>query len=337
MVDAANLEAILSRTRAFELTNSPQSSSLTVPETRLDSTSLISIILCTRNRAEKLSRTLSALGSLNLPLGWDAEFIVVDNGSTDATHEICESARQNLGQDLQRVFLATPGLGRARNAGIKMAKGSIFAFTDDDVLPEKNWLEIIIQEFRSDPDLSIVSGRVELFNPKHLPVTVRRGTVRADCCSLADSFSLLVGCNFAVRRAVVERVGAFDPEFGAGSRFVSAEDADFFYRAWRSGEKLCYAPEMLVYHDHGRETAEAELKLFYWYISGRGAFYAKHICLRDILATRNFYWELRSSLIGSFRSGEKLGWRHPAWLLKGFLSYLGYRFFLRPNSTAENS
>jgi GT2 family glycosyltransferase len=86
------------------------------------------------------------------------------------------------------------------------------------------------------------------------------------------------------------------PEFGAGRRFVSAEDADFLYRAWRLGEKLCYLPEMLVYHDHGRQTPGAELKLSRWYVSCRGAFYAKHIWLRDSLATRNFYWELRSSL-----------------------------------------
>jgi len=166
-------------------------------------------------------------------------------------------------------------------------------------------------------------------------MTIRRRMERAEFNSLGDAFSLLAGCNFALRRGVIQRIGLFDPEFGAGARFFSAEDAEFFYRAWRSGEKLLYVPEMFVYHDHGRQTEEAGLNLAHLYILGRGAFYAKYFCQRDTPAIREFYWEFRSSLRDSFRHKDKLGWRHPTWLVKGFLHYMRFRIFEGKSSSEK--
>ncbi len=54
---------------------------------RLKGDPLVSIIVCSRNRAASLDRTLRALGQASIPPGWKAEVLVVDNGSTDETAE----------------------------------------------------------------------------------------------------------------------------------------------------------------------------------------------------------------------------------------------------------
>lgn len=296
----------------------PESSS---NQTSTSGSADISVVICTRNRAAKLAVTLQALKSLRLPEGYSCEIVVIDNGSTDKTSSVCQSFRDAAGVPLRWQYVAEPGISRARNAGIKVSRGSIVAFTDDDVLPKSDWLDVIAREFATDPLVSVISGRVELQNPEDLPKSIRRLESRKEFHGVDDAFNTFIGCNFAVRRSVVDRIGLFDPEFGTGSRFQSAEDAEFSYRAWKCGEKVMYVPEMFVLHDHGRKTTQTMMSLIRGYIRGRGAFYAKFILQGDSTAARHMYWEIRSSLLDLRPGRENLGWRHPLWLLEGFVQY----------------
>lgn len=286
----------------------------------------VSILICTRNRAAKLPHTLEAIRALEVPAGAEYELIVVNNGSTDATAQICERYRECFGGRLRTIFLAEPGLGRARNAALAVATGEIIAFTDDDVVPQADWLLVICREFAADPELSLISGRVELADPLDLPISIRRSTGRAEFTSLGDAFSLLIGCNFAFRRGLLGRIGLFDPDFGAGARFPSSEDSDFYYRAWRAGKRLVYVPSMFVQHDHGRRFPEAWVKITRNYIIGRGAFYAKHSLRRDKTVIKEMYWELLKGWRGLFDRDNDLGWNHLRWLLNGILRYSLMRF-----------
>jgi glycosyltransferase involved in cell wall biosynthesis len=285
----------------------------------------ISIVICTRNRASKLAVTLKALKSLCVPDRYACEIVVIDNGSTDETLLVCATFARSPGISLRREYVTEPGLGRARNAGIRVSKGTIVAFTDDDVLPDANWLKVIAKEFLADPSLGAISGRVELQNVDDLPMTVRRQESRKDLRGLDDAFNTFIGCNFAVRRSVFSRIGLFDPEFGPGSRFHSADDSEFAYRAWKSGEKILYVPEMFVLHDHGRRSPQSEMDLIRAYLSGRGAFYTKYVLQGDPTAARHMYWEIRSSVRTLIERKQRLAWRRPLWLLKGSLGYVIFR------------
>lgn len=282
---------------------------------------LISLVIATRSRAAKLKRTLEAIQALAVPAGTEYEIIVVDNGSTDETPEVCSAFAKDFGGRFRRVYLSEPGLGRARNAGVKASRGEILGFLDDDILPRQDWMEVVWREFGADSHLGVLSGQVELFDPADLPITVRRYTERIEFQSLGAAFSILAGCNFALRRRVVEQVGLFDPDLGAGSRFSSAEDSDFFYRAWRAGEKLVYIPSLFVLHDHGRRTREAEQKITRGYVLGRGAFYAKHILRGDRKAAQCMYWEIWEIFRDLFERKYQTGWKQLPWLLTGFVGY----------------
>ena len=283
--------------------------------------SFVSIIVCTRNRATKLERTLRTIGELEVPKGSSYEVIVVDNGSTDATSAVCAQLEKEFPTVFQRVFLPIPGLSRARNTGFAAARGDIIAYLDDDVLPRKDWLAVICHEFTTDPQLGILSGRVELWNPEDLPFSIRRKEQRCEFQELYDAFSLLIGCNFAIHRTVIEKIGLFDLELGRGGLFDSAEDSDFFYRAWKAGQKLVYTPSLFVHHDHGRQSPQDRRKIMRDYTLGRGAFYAKHAGAGDRTALRAMYWELLEARKSLLAPGDELGWRHLAWLGRAICGY----------------
>lgn len=295
---------------------------------------MVSLIVCTRNRAAKLRRLLQAFHSLEMPSGFRVEFIVVDNGSTDETPQACKAAEEMFDGRLHCLFATKPGVGHARNLGMAHARGDIFAFIDDDVVPRHDWLTVICEQFAADDELALLSGQVQLHDPLDLPLTIRISTTRRSFDSIADAFSLLAGCHFAVRRQYVEKVSGFDSHFGAGTPFP-VEDSDFFYRVWRANGKLVYEPSMFAWHDHGRRSTEDKVGIVRGYMIGRGAFYSKHVFARDKSALQAFYWELTGLLKALVRGTSRYGWPSLGWLLRGFGSHaLTYAWrSLRPRPT----
>ena len=105
--------------------------------------------------------------------------------------------------------------------------------------------------------------------------------------------SRLIGCNFTAIAATLREVGGFDERLGAGTRAMSAEDFDLFYRMLRAGLRLAYEPAIELFHAHGRRTKEQLIGLTRAYMLGRGAWYAKQAMRGDRTAVRGAYWELR--------------------------------------------
>jgi GT2 family glycosyltransferase len=93
------------------------------------------------------------------------------------------------------------------------------------------------------------------------------------------------GANAAFRRAALAEVGGFDPWFGAGALY-SGDETELMARISAAGWNGAYNPKAVVYHHHGRKTANDEWRLRRWYDRGRGAYYAKCILNRRM---RNIY------------------------------------------------
>src|SRR5216683_328910 len=156
--------------------------------------------------------------------------LIVDNNSTDGTSDAVAPFVQENPHRF-RYFLETrQGKSAALNTGIKEARGEILAFTDDDCLPNLDWLSSIAGEFSTDPLLGAIGGRVELYDKQDKPVSIRTCTQRTLISTPSQLFSLLIGCNMAVHRRVCERVEEFDTLLGPGIRTRALEDMDFLYR-----------------------------------------------------------------------------------------------------------
>src|ERR1700678_427764 len=99
----------------------------------------ISIIICTRNRAERLRSTLQSIGKVTVPKNWTVELLVVDNGSTDGTHAVVMEARLS-NMNPRYISEPMPGQSHARNTGLRETSVEAILFTDDDIHVPSNWM-----------------------------------------------------------------------------------------------------------------------------------------------------------------------------------------------------
>jgi glycosyltransferase involved in cell wall biosynthesis len=242
---------------------------------------MVSVIVCTHNRAHRLEQTLNSLRQMAVPVDLSWELVIVDNNSSDNTKEIIDRFASQSSLDVKYVFERHQGLSCARNTGIHASSGNIIAFTDDDCIVDRHWITNISKEFRSDESTVGLGGRVLLYDKMDRPVSIRLQKEREQLLSIYRILKLFIGCNMAFARPVFDSIGLFDTDFGAGARFASSEDLDFLYRVYKKGLKIIYSPDVLVYHNHGRRSTEQIKSLMKGYAIGRGAFYCKYILMAD--------------------------------------------------------
>ncbi len=118
---------------------------------------LVSVIIPVYNDAERLEKCLAALDKQTYPQDL-YEVIVVDNASDESIVEIV-----NKYQQASTIYEAEPGSYAARNKGITVAKGEIFAFTDSDCIPAADWIENGVTALINNPDCGIIGGKIKLF------------------------------------------------------------------------------------------------------------------------------------------------------------------------------
>jgi len=221
-------------------------------------TEFVSVVIPTYNRARMLKRCLQSLCNQNYPLN-RYEIIVVDDGSTDNTTKIIAKFKP-----VRLIYIRQnrKGPAIARNKGIKVAKGSIILFIDDDSIADKNLIREIIMSFTGE-DVGGVKGRVEpIYDDKNSLCYLLGKNIYLSEYSLATN-------NIAYRRDVLNEVGLFDESFPV----PSWEDVDLGMRVLDLGYKIIYNPNAVVWHKHENSLPVFKKKA---YINGVGlAHYSK--------------------------------------------------------------
>jgi len=264
----------------------------------------VSVVLCTLNRMDKLSNVVSSIFSAACrTLGADVELIIVDNGSTDKTLDVAHSLANDAPIPVQVLSETEKGLCRAKNRGIKAARGQIVVFTDDDCEWAPDYLEVLLRSYGDDAGVAIKGGRVELGDPSDLPFTIKTESRMEVYDGSRHPGGFVHGCNLAVARAVFETIGLFDENFGPGAPFRAAEETDLVYRAFKAGVPILYIPDLVVYHHHGRKKISDIAKLNWYYQLGNGALHAKHGFADGLF--RNLYYNMRNFVLEVF-GGPKL-------------------------------
>lgn len=264
----------------------------------------VSIIVCTLNRAHAIGTSLNSIATALTDAGpLDAEIIVVDNGSTDGTPTLVEDWARQCPFPVRIVPEARKGLSRARNTGMRAARGDIFIFTDDDCVLESDYIRTALNYAGRDVVPVLRGGRVELGDQTDLPLTIKteREVTRRDIANEPDSVkhnsmgNLILGCNMVMPRKIFEKIGDFDQRLGAGTNMPGGEETDYICRAYLAGIPIEYVPDLVVYHFHGRKKKADGYKLFSNYFIGNGALYMKYLFVHPDFC-RQFYWDLKKAV-----------------------------------------
>lgn len=256
----------------------------------------ISIVICTRNRAEQLRRCIASVLEASARLTPnEVEIIVVDNGSTDQTQEILRQLKLDAPVELTCILEKVPGLARARNTGIAATRGNILVFVDDDCRLVRSYLQELLRHWRGCNGAMLLGGRVELGDPADFAFTIKTDENPQEFNKFVHPAGFLLGCNLTFNRAALEAIGPFDERLGAGSSLKAGEDTDYIVRAHAEGIPVCYVPDMCVYHFHGRRTQDEIRRVNAGYALGNGALYFKHLFSSPWLL-RNLKWDGRKAL-----------------------------------------
>lgn len=199
----------------------------------------VSVVIATYNRKDLLLGCLAAVTRLDYP---DFEILVADDGSSDGSGE---AVRQRFPDVRYLPHATNTGEPAARNRGVLAATGDLIAFTDDDCVPPRDWLQRHARHY-DNPRIAAAGGPQICRTPNfYESFDVAQWTIRFDALETVDricDYEHLLTGNMSVRREVFARVGLFDEQFRCGC------DSDFVRRVSRAGYCIVRDPQLQVDH-----------------------------------------------------------------------------------------
>ena len=219
---------------------------------------IVSVVVATRNRETYLTDLLKSLARQSFR---SFEVIIVDDSDRRESRRAVALVVRRFLKDLKIKLLRNPsrlGIPSSLNRGLIAARGHIVAFTDDDCIVDKSWLENIVRWYRY-PRVGGVGGRVvpvehdAMWTPKRRrhPGVVGRVLRSGEVVSNFDLnvgpvlVDCLPGANMSFRRDLLLRAGGFSRAYeGNAYRF----ETDLSLRVKRLGYRIVFDPKAVVYH-----------------------------------------------------------------------------------------
>jgi len=211
-------------------------------------TPLISVIIPTFNRANALAATLASLADQTLP-GDRYEVVIVDDGSNDATQEVCHGFAAKM--SLKYLHIDNSGIAEAKNRGILAARGEILLFADDDDIADHRLLEEHLKAHDRHPDESVAVLGYTTWAPTLKVTPLMRyvteiGGFLFAYRNLTDGqtldFRYFWGGRSSCKRSFLIKHGLFDPRFR-----TIIEDMELGYRLSKVGLSVVFHRAAISY------------------------------------------------------------------------------------------
>lgn len=257
----------------------------------------ISIIVPVRNFERTLEKTFEYLFKLNYPRD-KMELVIADGGSSDNTVGVIKKWQEKYPFIKLVEIPNCPSPGFARNKALDIVTGDFIFFTDGDCAPTPEWINIMLDQFRKDPQIAAVGGEVftKIVEPDNLIESYCEQTgflkvtgrywfldIKEGLFPPISDMSPSEVCghrafyfataNAAYRRDIMDKLKLkFWTE-------PTGEDIELSLRVRKAGYKLYFAPEARVDHMH-RADLKALLKVWVGYGKGHPVLvhtHAKHV------------------------------------------------------------
>ena len=235
---------------------------------------LVTVAICTWNRAALLRATLEQMTRLEVPAGLNWELVVVNNNCSDETDTVLRAFADSL--PIRRLYEPRLGLSHARNTAVREAVGEYIIWTDDDVLVDEQWLAEYHNAFKRYPEAAVFGGPIAPLFPTPPPEWLRRAWPQIsryyairDCPNGGSGGSgagprpiapnyIPYGANLSLRMDVQARY-PYDPRLGRrGSRLFSGEEWAVVTAILKEGGTGWWIPRAFVRHYLPRERLTAK-------------------------------------------------------------------------------
>jgi glucosyl-dolichyl phosphate glucuronosyltransferase len=220
---------------------------------------VISVCICTYNRAQSLQRTLESLAAQVNVEPETIELLIIDNNCTDDTYRIAEAFRNVL--PIRRVKENRQGLAHARNRAIKESRGDVLLFTDDDVRFDARWIATYQDAICRFKNAEYFGGRIlpdwNHAKPRWIgdePLPLIDGLLvwfdhGVETRLFGTNEPPPFGASFAIRRRLFEKIGLFRSDLGAGGMGSGrGEETELLGRARAVGAEGVYVGKALCFH-----------------------------------------------------------------------------------------
>ena len=221
---------------------------------------MIHVLFSSHDGASTLPRMLDRCVSLS-PVAGGFRIVAVDNASTDGTPGILDRYRSSL----PLTVLAEPRKGKNRALNRALAyvmptagAGDLIVFTDDDVLPEPDWLARLDEAARARPDHDIFGGTIRPHWPAmpppawiaewRVPVGEMYSVTAQETGPVDASF--VWGPNMAIRARTLASGQRFEEAIGPDGTWAYAmgSETELTVRLQRAGSRAWFAGEAVVAH-----------------------------------------------------------------------------------------
>ncbi|MEK7561023.1 MAG: glycosyltransferase [Patescibacteria group bacterium] len=208
----------------------------------------VSVLIPAWNEEVGIEATLTSVLDTNYP---GLEIVVINDGSTDRTHDVVthfietyRSKKQRPGATIKYKSVPNGGKARALNIALSMAQGDIIMTIDSDSVMDRNAIKNMVKHF-SDPRVTSVAGNVIIGNRARPIGLIQQFEYlygfyfkRAD--SMLNALYIVGGAAAAYRREIVIHVGGFDES-------IITEDIELSTRLQDNGYHIRYAADAIVY------------------------------------------------------------------------------------------
>jgi glycosyltransferase involved in cell wall biosynthesis len=195
-----------------------------------------------------VDRTVEAerfLQHLNRQTYRDFELIVVDQNNDDRLLSILSVFNDII--NIEHIKSNQRGASRARNLGIKSARGEIIGFPDDDCWYPPDLLHRIAAFFDDHPQWDGLSGRIAGLDGRSVGLRFHR---RSGVITRCNAWRRVNTSALFLRRSIVKNSPGFDEQLGvgAGTPWGAAEEVDYMITLADNGVRVYFDPGIVVYH-----------------------------------------------------------------------------------------
>lgn len=216
--------------------------------------SMITTLFSTYNGQRTLPKMLGALYCLD-HLDADWQVIAINNASSDESEKILRSFSDRL----PIIVLNQPirGKNRALNTALPFIQGDLVVFTDDDILPEPNWLNEFKRCANDHPDCDLFGGAIlphwgrtpDPWILNAVPHGVTFGLTAPDLPEGPIYPGLIWGANMMVRRRVFDAGHRFNEDVGPNAgQYIMGSETEFNIRIVKHGYQTWFCPTSRVRH-----------------------------------------------------------------------------------------